>query len=73
MPPLSNQNQFQSIYNSTISRQEPKYGEEFDYFWTPDGQEVSDSTFQGVKGRVGLANERGRQEGDDLVAPHHWD
>lgn len=29
--------------------------------------------FQGVKGRVGLANQKGRLEGDDLIAPHHWD
>ena len=73
MPKLSNADPYHTIYNSTISNTKPKYGEEFDYFYDNEGNELGDSQFPGVKGRVGLANQTGRQEGDDLVAPHHWD
>jgi hypothetical protein len=73
MPKLSTAQPFKTIYNSTISNTKPQYGEEFDYFWDSNGQEHNDSTFTGVKGRVGLSNHVGRAEGDDLIAPHHWD
>lgn len=73
MPKLSNADPYHTIYNSTISTKKPKYGDEYDYFWDADGQELADSTFPGVKGRVALTNQNGRLEGDDLVAPFHWD
>ena len=73
MPKLSTNQPFNTIYNTTISSNKPKYGEEFDYFWDHNREELGDTQFSGVAGRVGLSNVTGRQEGDDLIAPHHWD
>ena len=73
MPKLSNAEPFRTIYNSTISSTKPVYDQDTDYKWDHEGQEIGDSAFMGVTGRVGMANQTGRNEGDDLVAPHHWD
>ena len=73
MKKTGNQNNFRSIYNSTISNKKATYGEESDYLWDQNRQELRDSTFGGVRGYVGMTNQKGRAEGDNLIAPHHWD